>query len=53
MSIILEVNNLTALDEHGDYLIKDLSFSIRKGDKVIINFSTSNEDVPYKAWYRI
>ena len=31
---ILEVNNLTAKDEHGNYLIKDLSFSIRKGDKV-------------------
>ena len=31
---ILEVNNLTAHDEHGDYLIKDLSFSIRKGEKV-------------------
>ncbi len=31
---ILEVNNLTAQDENGDYLIKDLSFSIRKGEKV-------------------
>ena len=31
---ILEVNNLTAQDEHGNYLIKDLNFSIRKGEKV-------------------
>ena len=31
---ILEVNNLTAKDEKGNYLIKDLSFSINKGDKV-------------------
>ncbi|MBF24936.1 MAG: ABC-F family ATPase [Flavobacteriales bacterium] len=31
---ILDVNNLTAKDENGNYLIKNLSFSIRKGEKV-------------------
>jgi len=31
---ILEVNNLTAKDENGDYLFKNLNFSINKGDKV-------------------
>tara|TARA_B100000902_G_scaffold387272_1_gene431106 strand:- start:81 stop:1673 length:1593 start_codon:yes stop_codon:yes gene_type:complete len=31
---ILEVSNLTAKDENGNYLIKDLNFSINKGDKV-------------------
>ena len=31
---ILEVNKLTAKDEEGNYLFKDLTFSINKGDKV-------------------
>jgi len=31
---IFEVKNLTAKDEHGHYLFKDLSFSINKGEKV-------------------
>ena len=31
---ILEVNNLTAQDENGNYLIQDLSLSIKKGEKV-------------------
>ena len=31
---ILEVNKLTAKDEEGNYLFKDLTFSIQKGDKV-------------------
>ena len=31
---ILEVNNITAKDENGDFLLKDLSFTVNKGDKI-------------------